>query len=344
MKTLAAILTQTGKPLELDEIAIPKLRSGQVLVKIAYSGICGTQLNEVDGKKGEDKWLPHCIGHEAIGAVVDIGPNVTRFVKDDKVILSWLKADGLEAGGTNYKWGSRIVNAGPVTTFQNYAVVSENRLTKMVSNSLGKMQVLLGCAAPTGMGAVRNVLRPQEGESIVIFGAGGVGLCALMMAKHMKLSPVIVADISDQRLALAKKFGADVIVNVAEKSLENVMQENDLQHVDHLVEVTGNIAVFNKIMSYIRPQGGRAVIVGNASAGEVMKVSPSQFNMGKSILGTWGGDSKPERDFEVFCHILDENDYLLGKMIESPFSLERVNDALQCLRNRTVARPILMMQ
>ena len=343
MKTLAAILTQTGKPLELDEIDIPQLRSGQVLVKISHSGICGTQLNEVDGKKGEDKWLPHCIGHEAIGSVVDIGENVTRFRKDDNVILSWLKTDGIDAGGTHYSWGKNVVNAGPVTTFQHYSVVSENRLTKMVSSSLGEIQVLLGCAAPTGMGAVKNVLRPNEGESIVIFGAGGVGLCALMMAKYMKLSPVIVADISEERLKLAKKFGADIAVNVAQKPLEDVMQENGLQHVDHLVEVTGNIEVFNSIMGYIRPQGGRAVIVGNAPVGQMMKISPSQFNMGKSILGTWGGDSKPERDFEIFSHILDKNHPLLRKMIENSFSLEQVNVALDSMRNKTVARPVLSM-
>ena len=344
MKTLAAILTQTGKPLELDEIDIPQLRSGQVLVEISHSGICGTQLNEVDGKKGEDKWLPHCIGHEAIGSVVDVGENVTRFRKDDNVILSWLKTDGIDAGGTQYRWGESLVNAGPVTTFQHYSVISENRLTKMVSNSLGEIQVLLGCAAPTGMGAVKNVLRPNEGESIVIFGAGGVGLCALLMARHMKLSPVIVADISEERLKLAKKFGADIAVNVAQKPLEDVMQENGLQNVDHLVEVTGNIKVFNNIMGYIRPQGGRAVIVGNAPAGQIMKISPSQFNMGKSILGPWGGDSKPERDFEIFSRILDENRLSIGEMIEKSFSLEQVNVALDSMRNKTVARPVLSMK
>ena len=100
MKTLAAILTQTGKPLELDEIDIPQLRSYWVLVEISHSGICGTQLNEVDGKKGEDKWLP-CIGHEAIGSVVDVGENVTRFRKDDNVILSWLKTDGMTQAAPN---------------------------------------------------------------------------------------------------------------------------------------------------------------------------------------------------------------------------------------------------
>ena len=136
MKTPAAILVQTKKPLEIDEIEIPRLREGQVLVKISHSGICGTQLNEIDGKKGEDKWLPHCIGHEAIGSVVECGPSVGRVKTDDEVVLSWLKAEGVDAGGCQYGWHGKQVNAGPVTTFQHYAVVSENRVSKTPVNGL----------------------------------------------------------------------------------------------------------------------------------------------------------------------------------------------------------------
>ena len=104
MKTLAAILVQTKKPLVLDEIEIPKLRKGQVLVKIHYSGICGTRLNEIDGKKGEDKWLPHCLGHEAVGTVCDTGPGVSKMKVDDNVVLTWLRGEGIDAGGVQYGW------------------------------------------------------------------------------------------------------------------------------------------------------------------------------------------------------------------------------------------------
>ena len=90
----------------------------------------------------------HCIGHEAIGSVVDISENVTRFRKDDNVILSWLKTNGIDAGGTHYSWGKNVVNAGPVTTFQHYSVIPENRLTKMVSSSLGEIQVLWDAPHP----------------------------------------------------------------------------------------------------------------------------------------------------------------------------------------------------
>ena len=200
MKTLAAILVQTKQPLALEQIEIPKLRKGQILVKIHYSGICGTQLNEIDGKKGEDKWLPHCLGHEAVGTVCDTGPGVSKIKVDDNVVLTWLQGEGIDAGGVQYGWRKSFVNAGPVTTFQQYAVVSENRVFATGSSALTDMHVLMGCAAPTGMGAVRNVFRIQKENSFLVLGLCGVGLCAISMARKLGANPIIAADISIERL------------------------------------------------------------------------------------------------------------------------------------------------
>src|SRR3954471_4759239 len=121
MKTRAALLVETGKPLVLAEIEIPPLKPGQVLVQIAYSGACGTQVMEWRGDKGEDKWVPHCLGHEGTGTVLEAGPAVSRVKAGDQVVLSWIKGAGIEAGGAVYAWGDRKVNAGGVTTFQRHA-------------------------------------------------------------------------------------------------------------------------------------------------------------------------------------------------------------------------------
>src|ERR1700738_1371863 len=129
MKTEAALLVQTGTPLVVAEIEIPVLKPGQVLVEITYSGACGTQVMEWRGDKGEDKWVPHCLGHEGTGVVLETGSAVTKVKADDKVVLSWIKGSGIEAGGAIYEWDGKKVNAGGVTTFQRHAVVSENRLT-----------------------------------------------------------------------------------------------------------------------------------------------------------------------------------------------------------------------
>src|ERR1700691_269476 len=117
MKTEAAILVQTGQPLVMAELEIPPLKPGQVLVEIAYSGACGTQVMEWRGDKGEDKWLPHCLGHEGTGKVMDVGASVSKVKRDDAVVLSWIKGTGIEAGGAVYAWNGKRVNAGAVTTF-----------------------------------------------------------------------------------------------------------------------------------------------------------------------------------------------------------------------------------
>ncbi len=213
MKTTAALLVQTGAPLVLAELDIPALRPGQVLVEIAYSGACGTQVMEWRGDKGEDKWLPHCLGHEGTGKVLEAGSAVTKVKAGDKVVLSWIKGSGIEAGGAVYGWGEKKVNAGGVTTFQRHAVVSENRLTPLPAGLPMDVAVLLGCAAPTGMGAVYNVLKAQPGDSVAVFGTGGVGLHALMAAALVGAMPVIAIDPNPTRRALAPLYGATHVID-----------------------------------------------------------------------------------------------------------------------------------
>ena len=166
MKTQAMLLVETGRPLEMAEITLPALKPGQVLVEIAFSGACGTQVMEARGFKGADKWVPHCLGHEGSGTVLECGSAVTKVKPGDKVVLSWIRCSGIEAGGAVYDWDGRRVNAGGVTTFQRHAVVSENRLTLLPADLPMEHAVLLGCAAPTGMGSVVNVLRVLPGESV----------------------------------------------------------------------------------------------------------------------------------------------------------------------------------
>ena len=115
MKMTAAVLEQCGKPLHLLDLEIPKLRRGQVLVKIAYSAICRSQLMEIEGLRGHDKWLPHLLGHEASGVVVEVGPEVTKVKPDDEVILTWIKSSGIESPTPVFTHNGRTINAGPVT-------------------------------------------------------------------------------------------------------------------------------------------------------------------------------------------------------------------------------------
>ena len=344
MKTEAAILVETGRPLEIASLTIPPQREGQVLVEIAYSGICGTQVLEVRGDKGEDRWLPHCLGHEASGIVRETGPGVTCVAVGDPVVLSWLKGPGIEAGGTAYDWNGRRVNAGAITTFQRLALVSENRITRLPDGLAMDLAVLLGCAAPTGIGAVANVLKATSGSSVAVFGVGGIGLHACMAAAFAGCAPVIAVDPNPDRRALAGAFGATHLIDPAAGDPVEAVRALVPGGVDAAVEATGNPLAMRQAMEGCHAQGGRAVVIGNARHDAVLTLSPALFNQGKSLLGTWGGDSRPERDFASFAELLAAERFPVRRLLSAPYSLAEVGQALRDLAAGRVGRPLIDMR
>jgi S-(hydroxymethyl)glutathione dehydrogenase/alcohol dehydrogenase len=343
MKTEAALLVETGKPLVLATIETPSLKPGQVLVEIAFSGACGTQLMEVDGAKGEDKWCPHCLGHEGSGVVVETGSAVMKVKPGDKVVLSWIKGTGIEAGGAVYDWEGKKVNAGGVTTFQRHAVVSENRLTLVPVGMGMDVAVLLGCAAPTGMGAVFNVLDVKAGDAVVVFGTGGIGLSAVMAAALAGANPVIGVDLKASRRELARAFGATHVIDPAAGEVRDQIKAAAPQGIDVAVEATGNPSVMADAIAVTRQQGGRAVIIGNARHDAQFVISPSIFNQGKSLLGTWGGDSVPDRDYARYGRLLAGDRFPVRQLLSEPYRLADINEALADLRCGKISRPLIDM-
>ncbi|MBR0856651.1 zinc-binding dehydrogenase [Bradyrhizobium liaoningense] len=342
MKTQAALLVQTGQPLVLADIETPALKPGQVLVEIAYSGACGTQIMEWRGDKGEDKWVPHCLGHEGTGTVLEVGSAVTKVKVGDKVVLSWIKGTGIEAGGAVYDWDGKKVNAGGVTTFQRHSVVSENRLTLLPPDVPMDVAVLLGCAAPTGMGAVYNVLKVQPGDAVAVFGTGGIGLNALMAAALAGAMPVIGVDPNPTRRALAKIYGATHVID-ASGDVQAEIKKLVPQGVDLAVESSGVPAVMEQAINSTRQQGGRAVVIGNAKHGAVLQLNPGVFNQGKSLLGTWGGDSVPDRDYGRYGRLLSSGRFPVRDLLSKPYSLAQADQALQDLAAGKVGRPLIDM-
>jgi S-(hydroxymethyl)glutathione dehydrogenase / alcohol dehydrogenase len=342
MKTQAALLVQTGQPLMLAEIETPALKPGQVLVEIAYSGACGTQVMEWRGDKGEDKWVPHCLGHEGTGTVLEVGSAVTKVKVGDKVVLSWIKGTGIEAGGAVYDWDGKKVNAGGVTTFQRHSVVSENRLTLLPPDMPMDVAVLLGCAAPTGMGAVYNVLKVQPGDAVAVFGTGGIGINALMAAALAGAMPVIGIDPNPTRRALAQIYGATHVIDAASDVLAEIKKIVP-QGVDLAVESSGIPAVMEQAINSTRQQGGRAVVIGNAKHGAVLPLNPGVFNQGKSLLGTWGGDSVPDRDYGRYGRLLSSGRFPVRDLLSKPYSLAQADQALQDLAAGKVGRPLIDM-
>ena len=208
MKTKAAILVRQKRPLVVDEVEIPSLKRGQVLVRVHASGVCGSQIGEMDGVKGPDRYLPHLLGHEAGGVVEETGPGVTRVKRGDRVILHWRPGKGIQADTPRYRWGRKMVNAGWVTTFQERSVVSENRLTKMPRGIGMETAALYGCALLTGFGVVRNDASLKKGESAVVLGSGGIGLCEIIALRAASGRPIAAVDLYPHKLSLAKSYGA----------------------------------------------------------------------------------------------------------------------------------------
>jgi S-(hydroxymethyl)glutathione dehydrogenase/alcohol dehydrogenase len=343
VKTEAAILVQTGQPLVMAELDIPALKPGQVLVQLAYSGACGTQVMEWRGDKGEDKWVPHCLGHEGTGTVVDTGPGVTKVKADQQVVLSWIKGSGIEAGGAVYDWAGRKVNAGGVTTFQRHAVVSENRLTLLPAGLTLETGVLLGCAAPTGMGAIFNVLNVRPGDAVAIFGTGGIGLNACMAAAFAGGTPVIGIDPSPARRDLARRFGASHVIDPVAGDVIAEIKKIVPQGVDLAVEASGVPQVMAQAINATRQQGGRAVVIGNARYGSRLDLDPGVFNQGKSLMGTWGGDSVPDRDYHRFARLIGSERFPVRELLSKPYSLAQADQALQDLAAGRVGRPLIDM-
>lgn len=344
MKTTAAILVELGKPLVLAELEIPVLKDGQVLVEISYSGACHTQILEARGYRGEDKFLPHCLGHEATGKVLEISAGVEKVSPGDNVVLSWIKGSGADVPGTVYKWDGRDVNAGGVTTFSRHAVVSENRLTPLPEALDPRSAIVLGCAAPTGMGAVMNVAAPKPGDSLAVFGVGGVGLFAIAAARAEKCDPVIAIDRLANKLEMAADMGATHCINASERDVTEALKEICPNGLDHAIEATGSPKVMTDALGAVRAQGGRCVIVGNAHHGENLTINPQQFNQGKSLLGTWGGNAKPDEDYARFADLIASGDAGCSHILSGDYTLETVNDALDDLEAGRIGRPVIDMK
>ena len=184
----AAVLTKQKKRLKILKLS-PKLHleRGQVLVKILSTSICGAQIGEIQGKTGKDKWIPHCLGHEGFGIIIKKNKSDNKFKINDQVIMHWRKSDGINSKPTSYLNGKKIINAGLITTFQEYAVVSENRLSKVNNFKRYKdIAPLLGCALTTSWGILNKEAKIYHKDKLLIFGAGGIGLSLGVIAKIQK--------------------------------------------------------------------------------------------------------------------------------------------------------------
>jgi S-(hydroxymethyl)glutathione dehydrogenase / alcohol dehydrogenase len=336
----AAILTDQNKPLVIDHVELPqRLEVGQVLVKIHCSGICGSQLGEIDGAKGEDKYLPHLLGHEASGIVQSVGVGVKHVKSGDHVVLHWRKSQGIESDPPRYTWNGKQVNAGLIATFNEYAIVSENRVTPIDKAFDMEVASLFGCAVTTGFGVVENNAKIKLGESVVVFGAGGVGLNIVQAANLLSAYPIIAVDLHDDRLELAKKFGATHTINSnkndAKAMIREIHKDKD-KDVDAFIDNTGQPAIIEMGYELTSPKG-RVILVGVPRKGNTINVYSLPLHFGKTISGSHGGETIPHEDIPRYQKLLNAGRIQLKPLITDHFKLEEVNTAIQKMRNGEIA-------
>jgi S-(hydroxymethyl)glutathione dehydrogenase/alcohol dehydrogenase len=341
--TRAAVLEELGKDLVVKTLNMPVLLSGQVLVKVLFSGVCRSQVMEVRGGRGKDPWLPHLLGHEGSGIVLEVGDGVKKVKPGDAVILGWVKGDGLDAPGAMYLSRDQIINSGRVTTFCNYTIVSESRLVLKPATLPFDISVLFGCALPTGAGMVLNELKPSIDQTVLVLGLGGIGLAALMALKALGIKCIIAVDISEEKLSLAKQLGATHTFNSKTEGLQQAVLDLTAGGADICVESGGRVDTIELGFSLIRRNGGKLLFASHPPDGEMIRLPPHELISGKQIAGSWGGATFPDRDIPTIQALFESVNIPLGVLLTKRYSLEQVNEALYDLEAGRVFRPLIVM-
>jgi S-(hydroxymethyl)glutathione dehydrogenase / alcohol dehydrogenase len=337
----AAILAQSRQPLVVDEIELPNaLGVGQVLVKVLYTTICGAQINEIAAAKGPDKFLPHLLGHEASAHVIEIGPGVIAVKPGDIVVLHWRPSQGIQCQPPAYKWRGGKLNAGWVTTFNEYAVVSENRMTVIPADYDLKVAPLLGCAVTTAAGVINNDAEVKIGEAVVVLGVGGVGLNVVQFAHLVGAHPIVAVDLVADKLQMARMRGATHGIDASTVSdldaeIRKIVGEKG---ADKVIETTGVKSVIELAYNVTHPDGTCA-LVGVPNEKVSIYTLPLHFN--KVLTGSHGGDANPHVDIPRLIRLNQAGRLSFDGLITHEFSLKEINAALDVVRSGAAGRVVL---
>lgn len=341
---IAAVLEKQKCPLVLSKIDIQPLEVGQVLVEIRSSGICGAQIGEIEGRNGEDKYLPHLLGHEGAGIVIEVGQGVRTVTKGDHVVMHWRKGIGIEAEPAKYKRGNEIIGAGRVTTFSEQAVVSENRLTAIDKDIPFEIGALMGCAVTTAFGVVNNDAKLKIGQSIAVAGCGGVGLNIIQGAAIVAVDPIIAIDIHAQKLYMAEDFGATYTVDPTEDDFYEIIKDiTKGDGVNVFVDCTGNPQVIEKGLECVA-DNGKLIMVGQPNHSEKLSFRNMRKHFrGITIMDSQGGSTNPTIDIPRYLNLYQQGKINLDDLITHKYPFEKINEAIETVKSGHAGRCILGM-
>jgi len=335
----AAILHKLNEELLIENIEPMELQIGQVLVKVIVSGLCGAQLQEIRGEKNNEKFLPHLLGHEGCGMVIETGPGVTRVRPGDKVIMHWRKTDGIESAFPVYSYNGKKITGGKVTTLSEYSIASENRLTPVPHDTPDELCALLGCGLSTALGTINNDAKIKFGETVLIIGCGGVGINLIQGARIAGAGEIYAVDITEEKRSLVEEFDAVYYNLTGEQSLDNI------KNIDCVIDTTGHMDTITTILPNLSDRG-RIVIVSQPKLNSSISFTqPNKFFLGEgqTISSTQGGKITPSTDFIRFIKLYQTGRLKIDKLITHTLPLDDINKAISLLKAGKAGRILIKM-
>lgn len=356
LHTQGIILQKLGELPILDDLTIEQPARGEVLIRVLASGICHTDISYMR----DARTTPVLLGHEGAGIVEAVGEDVTRIHVGDHVVVNWQakcnrcrhcvsgRQDLCEAiQGTRsprVHWRGQplavMLNAG---TFCEYVVVPEGGAIPIRKDIPFEKAAMLGCAVATGVGAAMYTASVTYGDTVVVIGAGGVGLSVVQGARIAGASVIIVIDLDDQKLELAQRYGATHTLNGAADTLSGVRQITDGRGVDHVFEVVGIPELMLRGIEMLA-RGGSLTLVGAAARDAILPFAPRRFmSQQQSIRGCIYGNVHPERDLPLFADWYMAGNLLLDEMHTTTLTLADVPEVFASLHVNRGIRPIVLL-
>ena len=342
----AAILEKIDAPLVVGDVELTDLKSGQVLVKILVSGICGAQLQEIAGHKGNADFVPHLLGHEGCGIVEGVGPDVTTVKKGDKVVMHWRQGDGIESDFPAYMYKGKKISSGKITTLSEYSIVSENRVTSVPLDTPNELCALLGCSLSTALGTINDEAGVVRGESVMIIGAGGLGVNLIKAAQLAEASPIIVVDIHDSKKEICESLGVDLYINMNNKNIQSeVYKAFGIREINVIIDTSGNKESLEKTIPLLAGSG-RYILVGQPKPGIGIEIKDAKHlfdGEGKTIKATQGGKFSPSKQIAQYVELYKSGTLNIDYLITHRMKLDQINEAVELLRSGKAGRIMIEM-
>ncbi|MEX1664803.1 S-(hydroxymethyl)glutathione dehydrogenase/class III alcohol dehydrogenase [Zhongshania arctica] len=367
IKSKAAVAWGPGQELKIEEVDVMLPRAGEVLVRIVATGVCHTDAFTLSGEDPEGIF-PTILGHEGGGIVEQIGEGVTSVAVGDHVIplytpecgeckfclsgktnlcqkIRETQGRGLMPDGTTrfYKDGQPIFHYMGCSTFSEYTVLPEISLAKVNPSAPLEEVCLLGCGVTTGMGAVMNTAKVKEGDTVAIFGLGGIGLSAVIGAVMAKASRIIAIDINESKFELAKKLGATDCINpkLFDKPIQDVIVELTDGGVDFSFECIGNVNTMRSALECCHKGWGESVIIGVAGAGQEISTRPFQLVTGRVWRGTAFGGVRGRSELPDYVERYLAGEFKLSDFITHTMPLEDINEAFDLMHEGKSIRSVI---